>query len=249
LRRAIVVILGIILALAIVAPVASAQGSSETSGQVNTGQVQKLGAAWWQWALKNPTATNPTVGSYSDTSTEGSAKCDGLVKNGASGNVFFLAGSSDFSGTPVERSCTVPTGSKLVFPVVDFVCGPLFHDPGTTEAALSAECKQILDYAVKGATDVHATVDGKDVTSRMVCTTSSKFEATVPADNPFGADAGTDIAVGSGCWVLLKPLPPGEHTITFGGTFPLDPTVFGAGAPDLTQDVTYNLTVAPHNNR
>ena len=42
-----------------------------------------------------------------------------------------------------------------------------------------------------------------------------------------------------GFFVLLKPLPPGTHTITFGGTTP------GGSLGPLSIDVTYTINVVP----
>ncbi len=60
---------------------------------------------------------------------------------------------------------------------------------------------------------------------------------TVGPDNVFGQPAGTQgYSVGYGAFVLLAPLPPGEHTLHFHGEYPK----FG----DLVADKTIILTVA-----
>ena len=45
------------------------------------------------------------------------------------------------------------------------------------------------------------------------------------------------LAVVDGYWLLLKPLSPGTHTLTFGGTI---------GA--FSTKVTYELTISPEHN-
>ena len=52
---------------------------------------------------------------------------------------------------------------------------------------------------------------------------------------------GSSIGVSDGVWILLKHLPPGEHTITFSGKFDF------RGIPEIGQVIdagaTYNLEV------
>ena len=67
-----------------------------------------LSAQWWQWALSIPAAINPV----SDTT---GANC--MV--GQRGPVWFLAGS--ITGVPTVRTCTVPEGVPLFFPVINTV--------------------------------------------------------------------------------------------------------------------------------
>jgi hypothetical protein len=57
----------------------------------------------------------------------------------------------------------------------------------------------------------------------------------LPPDNVFGLPAGfvLDPCADEGYFLMVKPLPPGTHTIAFTGTF--------AGAPPV--DVTWTVTV------
>jgi len=210
--------LGVILALGVAAPAASAQQS---------GQIGKLSAAWWQQVVQE--SSPPTCGSLDATP----------------GNVFYLA---NFAGQ-VDATCTAPTGSRILFPIINWACSPQLSDPYTTERDLRDLCSSLLNYSWENAEGVYATVDGKDVTNRIVCAESPLFSLTVPQDSflvgPEGPGVpGTGPAIANGCWVLLAPLPPGEHTITLGGTFPLLPEIFGEGA-FFTQEATYTVTVVP----
>jgi hypothetical protein len=230
-KRAIVMVISVILALAVAAPLVSAQTGQGSAGQPQAG---KLGASWWQWAGKNPTATNPVVGSYSYKTDVGAIKCDGNNPSGA----WFLAGTTD--GSTVTRDCRAPANTKIFFPVFSFVCGPAWSDPFNTESELRAECNGLVDTALDKATP-YAMVDGKNV--RMVHADTPAFEATMPLapDNPFGVAGGTSISVADGLWVTLPAdaLSRGKHTVKFGGTFtnPFDTST------TLTQNNTYNLTV------
>ena len=96
-------------------------------------------------------------------------------------------------------------------------------------------------------TELHATIDGKTVlnldpatTPYRVCAgpvsrcSAPSFSVTLPTDNFFGLAADTySPAVADGAYLLLAPLTPGDHKITFGGT-----SSFG------TQDITYTLHVS-----
>jgi hypothetical protein len=156
-RRAIVLTIGVILALMVAAPLASAtQAAQDGTLQARVG---KLGATWWQWAGSDPTATNSVVGSYSYKAEVGAIKCDGSNPRAA----WFLAGTAD--GSAVTRDCRAPADTRIFFPINTFVCGPAWSDPFNTEEELRAECNGLVDAALEGATP-YATVDGKQV--RMV---------------------------------------------------------------------------------
>jgi hypothetical protein len=228
-RRAMMLTIGVILALMAAAPLASATQAAE-DGTLQA-RVGKLGATWWQWAGSDPTATNSVVGSYSYKTDVGAIKCDGSNPSSA----WFLAGTAD--GSAVTRDCRAPADTRIFFPVVTFVCGPAWSDPYNTEEELRAECNGLVDAALEGATP-YATVDGKQV--RMVRADTPAFEAKVPADNPFGVVGGTSISVADGLWVVFpRGLSNGRHTVRFGGTFtnPFDP------GSTFSQDNTYRLRV------
>src|SRR5437660_12901041 len=62
------------------------------------------GAQWWRWAYSFPLAQFPP-------SQSGEGDCS----LGQSGPVWFLAGT--VGQGPVTRSCTIPTGKALFFPI------------------------------------------------------------------------------------------------------------------------------------
>lgn len=229
-RRILMMAISVILALMLAAPLASAQAGQRSARHE---QVEKLGAAWWQWAGSPPTATNPTVGSYSYKTDVGAIKCNGSNPSGA----WFLAGTSSGPST-VTRTCTAPAHTKIFFPVFTFVCGPAWSDPFNTARELEKECTSFMDTALSNATP-YAKVDGKSV--RIDRAHTAAFKSKVPKDNPFGVVGGTSIAVADGLWVLLpEGLSKGKHTVKFGGTIT---NPFVANGPPLSQNVTYKLTV------
>jgi hypothetical protein len=65
----------------------------------------QLTAQWWQWAFSIPTAQNPIAD-----------PTGGSCMIGQRGSVWFLAG--NFGGTN-KRTCSVPEGTTLFFPVIN----------------------------------------------------------------------------------------------------------------------------------
>jgi hypothetical protein len=227
-RRIVVLALGVLLALALAAPLASAQVGQ---GAKASGKASELAADWWQWALAEPVATNPLVGSYA-----GGPQCDGRPVSDVPGKKWFLAGS--FDGSTVERTCTMPVGTQLFFPVGNYVF--LITEPEETEEIAREAANGFIDAVLADPEfSMIVTVDGKEVKSkRIVRADSPLFSATVPENNLFsaccGLPAGDYDAVADGLWAALPPLSKGEHTIHF-----------EISAPSLgfSQDNTYYLTV------
>lgn len=191
------------------------------------------GAQWWRWAYSFPVDQFPSLQS-------GELDC-GL---GQSDPVWFLAGTA--GQRPVTRSCTIPTGKALFFPIIsylnDYPCpDPNFQPPPgeTLEQFLTEGAQAVIDLV----TQLEVVVDGRSLndlfsyqaTSRLFTFTADPslvaFDSCVNGTKQFG--------VTDGYWILLRPLPPGPHTIFFRAV--LD---FGGGSTFEVQ-VTYNLTIAP----
>jgi hypothetical protein len=174
-------------------------------------------AAWWQWALSIPTAENPLV----DQTGEHCA-------NGQSGNVWFLAGTT--SGH-AERSCTVPADQYFFFPVLTAVA----WRPGDFET--EEEGRALLATFMNEAT-MEVVVDGVTIEDpHSYRLQSPLFQFTVPEDNIFDIpEPYTRDGISDGFWIMLDPLPPGEHEVRFYG----EGDAFGY---DFVVDVTYHLTV------
>jgi hypothetical protein len=97
-KRAIVMAISVILALAVAAPIASGNPPSQLQ------DVNALTEEWWTWALAVP---SPLEGDY-----KSGRKCKGEFVEG----VFFLAGTQ---GGDATRTCIVPADTALLFPVVN----------------------------------------------------------------------------------------------------------------------------------
>ena len=126
-------------------------------------------------------------------------------------------------------TCTVKPGTKIFVTPHTSECSTLEAPPyyGGDEAELRA-CARAVDAGVTG---IVVTLDGEPVAVREV--ESGLLSLDLPADNIFGAAAGTgEFSLAHGWVVLLHPLTPGAHEITVHaeGTY--------LGAPHLTDNTT-----------
>lgn len=192
----------------------------------------ELGAQWWQWALQATNTDNPMT----DPTGE-------HCRVGQRGAVWFLAGAFA-SLDATARSCTVPAGKALFFPVLNVFGGAFLNDPADTRTPeylrdqIDALCS---DESVAG---VSVTIDGTPVadTTQYFTTSadSTVFEIQLPSDNLFGLTPADAVGlllspnVQKGLYLYLKALSPGPHTIHWEGSW-------NCGS----QNVTYTLEVLP----
>jgi hypothetical protein len=143
--------------------------------------------------------------------------------------VFFLAGAAVGAPPSVERTCTVPADTPILFPVVNVICSAAFtgHQPEPDPKPYDTACAEpYTDDTVEPPSSFYAKVDGED--ANQVRIASGHFAWKVASDdNPYGLDAGIYSAASDGLWVFLEDgLEAGEHTIEFGGTY--QDTPFGS---------------------
>lgn len=166
------------------------------------------------------------------------------VRDRQSGNVWFISGAFvGEDGLPIERTCTIPHGKALFIGLLSVECSSLepedtgFH--GDTETEQRECAKDWADHIV----DVFCTIDGEQVeniASHRAVSPQFKFKAPTPWF--FGETGGKGTSVADGYYVLLEPLPKGEHTIHYGGSFHFTLADDGFDA-DLVVDMTYHVTV------
>jgi len=193
--------------------------------------VKQLSAQWWQWALSIPTDVNPQT----DTTGE-----DCMV--GQRGEVWFLAGV--FAGGTVTRTCSVPAGKTLFFPIANFVN---FDSPNVCGQGGSVPIEEMRAAAadfIDAVTNVGVKVDGKAIGNIQRVGRSLVYPIALPEENVFdapcaslgGVPAGIySPTVDDGLYVRLNPLRVGNHTLHF----------HMEGPGGSLQDVTYHLTVVP----
>jgi hypothetical protein len=198
-------------------------------------------AIWWKWAYAIPTDDNPLLDQTGD-----------KAKFGDVGPVFFLAGlfgPMSVNGS-VTRKVTIPENKYIFFPLVNVVddnvgngCVPA-TPPNTTPCAGRLTVDQLFAQ-INGffnVTALHASIDGEQVSDLFAHReTSPAFSYTFQLTDNMAATlgyAGVDAAgtvfpaVADGYYLMLRPLPAGQHVINFGG-------VLNGG----TLDVTYQVTV------
>jgi hypothetical protein len=188
-------------------------------------------AEWWQWALGIPGAVNPL------TDTTGAHCAQRQVDE-----VWFLAGTF-FSTEPVVRTCEVPEGKSLFFPLINNFYGAFLNDPPETRTEalvrVAASCTapaeisvRIDDFQVPKPTRFFTGASGSQ---------SPFFNVQMPPGNVFGVDETTvpelvlSPSAEQGYYLFVRPLPPGPHTIRW---------IASGCVPGFSQDVTYHLTVA-----
>jgi hypothetical protein len=194
----------------------------EQGATVNGRTLGEWAQAWGQWAYAFPATSSPLRDAPGTNRSANQPK-----------GVFFLTG-SDSPGTYV-RDVTIPTGTKLFFPVLDTIWITLPSD----EPITIDQIRDILADLQSGSHGLFASVDGRpveDVAShREVDSAPGGFDVTLPANNVFGVPGGTyGKSAIDGVFLMLQPLTPGEHTVHFGGA-----------AGDFSLDVTYHVTVQP----
>jgi len=162
------------------------------------------GAKWWQWVFSIPAPVNPNLDPTG-------ANCG----QGQSGPVWFLAGT--FGDSPT-RTCAVPTGKALFFPVLNIAFGAGVFDCEPTVPGVPCNV-DTLRAAAAAAMDnpllLEVSIDGAPLQNLSAYRAQSPvFSLTFPDDAVFGLPTGTFTPqVADGYWVLLAPLSKGAHII------------------------------------
>jgi hypothetical protein len=196
-------------------------------------------AAWWQWADSIPTVNHPLFD-------------NGDCSVGQSGPVWFLGGKYVVAGgtanfNNIVRYCNVPTGKALyvaIYNAEDSLLEestPGSQTPGPSPLTQIGELRSVTEYLMDGVTNLSMQVDEEniqDIKERFRMQ-SPAFGFTFPADNFFTAvgegpfKAGTYFpAVDDGYYVMVAPMPIGQHTIHFHGV-----------AGPYVANVTYHIYV------
>jgi hypothetical protein len=191
-------------------------------------------AAWHQWSDSMPTTKHPLFNS---------ADC----AEGQSGPVWFLGGS--YQSAVEHRTCTVPVGKALYFPVLNIECLDVEASNGACLNAtepIFTKMRSELATIIDPAFDLEVTVDGKRVRNLkkdfrvqstvypIITVEGGLFEFFGEGD--FVLPLTTYHGVDDGIYVMLEPLPKGKHTLRFKGS-----SIF-LGSP-FSLDITYDITV------
>jgi len=158
-------------------------GCGRSPGEAEKPPAEEMQSRWWTWALSAPKGEDPV-------SDQDGSRCG----RGQPEDVWFLAGTA---GGAVERTCAVPGGVPVVFPLVTLL--------GSTN-----DCAGFMRYA-KGV----AVLDGKRVEADFVPVEPVSVRGV--DGNGVTGESGLFVTKACGIWVRLAPLDPGEHTLTIQG--------------------------------
>lgn len=245
-------------------PQASAQSQSSQIGAnpkilPSNAQLAKLGDKWWQWAygLDTSVVGNP-FGDNSLSCTLGQQQGRLLFLTGTTG-LFTPEGGVEQGETDFTRSCTIKPGTQLLIPLLNTECSPiefgLTGPCGDTPEELRASANQLMNPNFINSLTLE--IDGVSVPKEKLLQYRAEslrdgFSLTIAPNNAFGLNENTMVpppvslpatvdSVAVGYWALLHPLPPGEHTIKFGGSITFPEQISGT----FRTSVTYLLNVVP----
>jgi hypothetical protein len=190
---------------------------------------------WWKWCYYETIEKSPA----SDCSGELCSRGQIYEK------VWFLAGT--FGGPPAERTCDIPAGTSIFFPLINDLISFATDPHLKTEDELRSYAKRDLDETKSLYLRINEFELGDLKTFTRYRVSTSIFEFTLPPKEPGGVPV-TTRAASDGYWVFLEPLPIGDHRIRFGGE-KLDYDKMEMSRekneeiPKFRVDVTYNLKV------
>ncbi|MFB6893270.1 signal protein [Kitasatospora sp. NPDC056327] len=158
---------------------------------------------WWNWAAGSRAGRSPVADPDGRWCAERQHE-----------DIWYLAGTT--GGDTVERTCAVPLGLPVLFPLVTIV-------------GEAADCEAFMDRAGGSAT-----LDGAPLPVEPLGATRIKLVSV--AGNAFGATVtDSDNTWSCGLWVRLEPLTPGNHELTLRGE---------SGRPGFSVGVDYHLRAA-----
>ena len=161
---------------------------------------------WWRWILGIPKRMNPVI----DTSGE----YTNINQNDP--YVLFLAGKLAEEKVNIpERHCNVPAHKSILVPVINCESNLLENPQLKTYESIVEHVKSDEDTIVRA----QCHLDGKVVPTQRVKSDPLIFELRMVEDNLFNVKGGgTTHASADGYWAFFKPLPKGEHTVSFQGS-------------------------------
>ncbi|MDH5673885.1 MAG: hypothetical protein OEZ06_17135 [Myxococcales bacterium] len=195
----------------------------------STHKLELLTQEYWIWAFNEPPGETPL---------EGSAP---FCRQSDSGNATFLAGT--WVPGVNERSCRVDRGQTLFLSILSSLYIAFESDPAETKTA-----EAMLDFARCPDATATVTVDGKTFDATDSYLETEVFDFPVSEGGLLEALLGgeqTDGAVVAGIHVLLPPLTPGDHTVSWHAeTLDCGYDADGDGVVDpLVKDLVYSIHV------
>ena len=206
----------LILGITISLPVQAAVLSPDATFAGKT--LYEWSAQWWKTFLEAPFDNNPLLAP----DPTGSSL---TAINVPSSPVFFLTGI--IGGGAVNRSVRVSEKQAVFFPLTNFASVQVEPDE-TAESLCSGSSQDNVDVS-----SLFAIIDGQSIgdlgSQRQNCQDqpdSGGFLVDAPPDSLLAGLAADlvqqkqNLAVSDGFYLMVEPLTPGQHTITFGGEIP-----------------------------
>ncbi|MGV9268191.1 hypothetical protein ACWDRR_26400 [Kitasatospora sp. NPDC003701] len=165
-------------------PVSDGPSPKPTPVDIRSLTSAELQHQWWSWAGSTPTERNPVVDPDGRHCGEGQHE-----------GIWLLAGT--FGGT-VTRTCAVPVGTPVLFPVV-------------TMYGKSSDCLTFMNDA-RGS----AVLDGTALSVEELG--STQIRADPMPDSPIRSHRDFNDSWACGLWVRLDELTPGRHEIVLRGS-------------------------------
>ncbi|MBK8257191.1 MAG: hypothetical protein IPK82_31525 [Polyangiaceae bacterium] len=198
---------------------------------------------WMSWAFGQAWSNGPVQ------DTTGAA-----CANGQSGSIWYLAGTT---GGAATRSCTIPAGKTLVFPLINrwAIFRPEAYPDADAIKKLQNDVDNFFRQSHHKTCSLTLTIDGEEVGGdfdalyeNQYVLVDDPFNLYVnPGDNiftPFGVPSGTTggnmPAEAAGHYAVVSPLPAGDHVLELGGK-----TCQNKNEVIFETHVTYNLHIDP----
>lgn len=231
------------------APSKTAKAADSNSSAVLIGRdvynesLDRWAQKYWQWSVGMPLAQDIPL----DPQTQMS-KC--IVGSDQNGTMLFLLDPYDNEYT---TKCTISSGKPILVPLLISECDRASTDPRIKPGEIEGLWACAKDFnEVFRAWDV--TLDNKTLTRKagneevnvtlindILVRNSSIFTLDFPEINRFDVPSGPVEAVVDGYYLILKPLPPGEHLLKYKITH--EQKSPGAELSYIYGDVTYVLDV------
>ena len=175
---------------------------------------------WWQWAYSQPKGSNPLVDDNRGN----------LCKNGQnSEEVWYLAGTL-VNNSEIVRSCTVPLGKAILFPVSVAECSA--SKSNWWDNLFSNITEKLWNVCDAKMVKMNTTFDGQTVEPVFV-KSSKLFKLVLPPNNVKNIEPGEKEGVNKGYGLMIEPPPIGRHNITS----------LAVDSHNFRSNVTYYLTV------
>jgi len=176
---------------------------------------------WWQWAVSMPDAQSPIK-------DRSGVRC---AVNQA-GPVWFLAGG--FGTSRISRECRIPSDRHIFFPVINMLYYPSGEGPAPTCDSVKLHAAMNNRYLKS----FKVTIDDHSYVNPAFFRRSSADCFDLIARKPGTYTPSTVFpSATDGYWVMLRPLSPGRHTLSFRAEYNRPGASYGA----MIQDIEYTI--------